>query len=92
MLCCIGLIGGMAVGQSLGGHWTFTAPAVGFGLGLYGDMKFMHGKHGKDSSDSNSKNKMSCCGSSSKEKKTEKPLLQSSLSDTDTKTVQRDSG
>ncbi len=90
MLCCIGLIGGMAVGQSLGGHWTFTAPAVGFGLGLYGDMKFMHRMHGHGSTDSNSKNKMSCCDSSSKENKTEKPLLQSGLSDT--KTVQRDSG
>jgi hypothetical protein len=92
MLCCVGLIGGMAVGQSLGGHWTYTAPAIGFGLGLYGDMKFMHRMHGHGSPDSNSKNKMSCCSPSSKEKKSEKPLLQRSLSDTDAKTVQRDSG
>jgi len=90
MLCCVGLIGGVAVGQSLGGYWTYAAPAIGFGLGLYGDMKFMHGKHGQDSLDSNSKNKMPYCGSSSKRKKTEKPLLQSGLSDT--KTVRRDSG
>ena len=45
MLCCIGLIGGMAVGQSLGGPWTFIAPAAGFGIGLVADMKLMHG-HG----------------------------------------------
>ena len=49
MLCCVGLFGGMAVGQSLGGHWNITAPAVGFGLGLYGDMKLMRGMHGKNS-------------------------------------------
>ena len=47
MLCCIGLIGGMAVGQSLGGPWTFIAPAAGFGIGLVADMKFMHGHHKK---------------------------------------------
>jgi len=45
MLCCVGLIGGMAVGQSLGGPWTFIAPAAGFGIGLVADMKLMHG-HG----------------------------------------------
>lgn len=43
MLCCVGLIGGMAVGQSLGGPWTYIAPAAGFGIGLLADMKFMHG-------------------------------------------------
>lgn len=43
MLCCVGLIGGMAVGQSLGGPWTYIAPAAGFGIGLVADMKFMHG-------------------------------------------------
>ena len=47
MLCCVGLIGGMAVGQSLGGPWTFIAPAAGFGIGLIADMKFMHGHHKK---------------------------------------------
>ena len=47
MLCCVGLIGGMAVGQSLGGPWTFIAPAAGFGIGLVADMKFMHGHHKK---------------------------------------------
>jgi len=43
MLCCVGLIGGMAVGQYLGGPWTLIAPAAGFGIGLVGDMKFMKG-------------------------------------------------
>ena len=47
MLCCVGLIGGMAVGQSLGGPWTVIAPAAGFGIGLLADMKFMKGMHGK---------------------------------------------
>ncbi len=45
MLCCAGLIGGLYVGQSLGGPWTVIAPATGFGIGLVGDMKLMHGKH-----------------------------------------------
>jgi len=47
MLCCVGLIGGLAVGQSLGGPWTYIAPAAGFGIGLVADMKFMHGRHNK---------------------------------------------
>lgn len=47
MLCCVGLIGGMAVGQSLGGPWAVIAPAAGFGIGLLADMKFMKGMHGK---------------------------------------------
>jgi len=47
MLCCVGLIGGMAIGQSLGGPWTYIAPAAGFGIGLVGDMKFMKGMHKK---------------------------------------------
>ena len=53
MLCCIGLYSGLAVGRSIGGQWTVIAPAIGFGLGLYGDMKLMRGvhRHGKDSSD-----------------------------------------
>ncbi|GBE04416.1 hypothetical protein BMS3Abin10_00032 [bacterium BMS3Abin10] len=42
MLCCVGLIGGLVVGLYLGGPWTFIAPAIGFGVGLVGDMKFMH--------------------------------------------------
>ena len=45
MLCCVGLIGGLAVGQSLGGPWTYIAPAAGFGIGLVADMKFMKGMH-----------------------------------------------
>ena len=52
MLCCVGLIGGMAVGQSLGGPWTYIAPAAGFGIGLVADMKFMgkmhHGGGGRE--------------------------------------------
>jgi len=47
MLCCVGLIGGLAVGQYLGEPWTFIAPAAGFGIGLAGDMKFMRGHHKK---------------------------------------------
>ena len=47
MLCCVGLVGGMLVGQSLGGPWTYIAPAAGFGIGLVADMKFMHGHHKK---------------------------------------------
>lgn len=43
MMCCVGLIGGAAVGQALGGPWTFIAPAAGFGLGLLADMKMMKG-------------------------------------------------
>ena len=47
MLCCVGLIGGAAVGQALGGPWTVIAPAAGFGIGLIADMKFMKGMHGQ---------------------------------------------
>jgi len=36
----------MAVGQSLGGPWTYIAPVAGFGIGLVADMKFMKGIHG----------------------------------------------
>ncbi len=43
MLCCVGLIGGAVVGQSLGGPWTFIAPAAGFGIGLVADMKMLKG-------------------------------------------------
>lgn len=45
MLCCVGLFGGFAVGQYLGGPWTYIAPAAGFGIGLMADMKFMKGHH-----------------------------------------------
>ena len=47
MLCCVGLIGGMAVGQYLGGPWTVIAPAAGFAIGLVGDMRFMKGFHNR---------------------------------------------
>lgn len=43
MLCCVGLFGGLAVGQALGGPWTVIAPAAGFAAGLAGDMKLMKG-------------------------------------------------
>ncbi len=90
MLCCVGLIGGLYVGQSLGGHWTITAPVVGFGLGFYGDMKLMRGMHGQNPPNSNHKSKMSCCDSSPKREKTENPLLQGS--DINAKEVLQDSG
>jgi hypothetical protein len=90
MLCCVGLFGGYYVGQSLGGHWTITAPAMGFGLGFIGDMKLMRGMHGKNSPNSNHKSKMSSFDSSPKREKTENPLLQGS--DINTKEVRRDSG
>jgi hypothetical protein len=90
MLCCVGLVGGLYVGQSLGGFWTITAPVVGFGLGFYGDMNLMRGMHVQNSPNSNHKSKMSCCDSSPKREKTENPLLQGS--DINTKEVRRDSG
>lgn len=90
MLCCAGLFGGLYVGQSLGGHWTFTAPVIGFGLGLYGDMKLMRGMHGHHSSDGNHHRAMSNQDSSPKFEKTENPLLQSS--GLNPEEVRRDSG
>lgn len=51
MLCCVGLIGGYVVGQSLGGPWTIIAPAAGFGIGLAADMKFMKGHHKRHDQD-----------------------------------------
>ncbi len=39
MLCCLGLVVGFAIGQYLGAPWTIIVPAVGFVLGLLGDMK-----------------------------------------------------
>jgi hypothetical protein len=81
MLCCVGLFGGFYVGQSLGGHWSFTAPAIGFGVGLVGDMKLMRGMHGHNSSNSNHR---------LKPENTENPPLQGS--DINTEEVRRDSG
>ncbi|MFQ6081337.1 MAG: YHS domain-containing protein [Candidatus Bathyarchaeia archaeon] len=46
MLCCLGLFVGFAIGSTLGGPWTFIAPAIGFGLGFMGDRKLMRGSHG----------------------------------------------
>ena len=48
MMCCVGLFGGLAVGQALGGPWTFVAPAAGFAVGLVGDMKMMKGHQKAD--------------------------------------------
>ena len=45
MLCCVGLFGGLYIGQQLGGNWIYIASAAGFGLGLLGDMKLMHKSH-----------------------------------------------
>lgn len=47
MLCCVGLIAGISVGQSLGGPWAYIAPAAGFGIGFLADMKLMKGMHKK---------------------------------------------
>jgi hypothetical protein len=47
MLCCVGLFGGVALGQALGGPWTLIAPAAGFGIGFLADMKMMKGMHGQ---------------------------------------------
>lgn len=78
MLCCFGLYGGVAVGQSLGGHWTITAPAVGFGLGLFGDMKLMRTIFRQNSPNNNSKSKMLCCDLFAKREKTANLLLRGS--------------
>ena len=90
MLCCVGLMGGLAVGQSLGGSWTVTAPAIGFGLGLFGDTKLMRGMHGHNSQNGDHKSEMSSYDSSPKQEKTENLLLQGS--GINTKEARRDSG
>lgn len=46
MMCCIGLFGGLAIGQAMGGPWTVIAPAAGFGAGFLVDMRLMKGMHG----------------------------------------------
>lgn len=69
MLCCVGLYGGIAVGQMMGGYWRVAAPPVGFAVGFAGDMLLMYGilgKAAKGSGDSNNSNhkgkkKMPCC-------------------------------
>jgi len=47
MLCCLGLFAGLIIGSTLGGPWFFTAPAVGFGLGLLLDVKLMRSNRGR---------------------------------------------
>jgi len=47
MLCCAGLFGGVLVGFVIGGPFIFIAPAIGFVLGLFGDIIFMRGKQGR---------------------------------------------
>lgn len=51
MLCCVGLVAGIMVGQYFGGIWTFISPAIGFVLGLVGDMKLMKCHWGSSESD-----------------------------------------
>lgn len=46
MLCCLGLFAGFALGSTLGDPWTLIGPAIGFGLGVLGDIKLVHGSHG----------------------------------------------
>jgi len=58
MLCCIGLFIGFAIDSIVGGPWMLIMPAIGFGLGLIGDIKLMHSKH-KAQKDY----KKGCCGS-----------------------------
>lgn len=60
MLCCLGLFVGAAIGSMLGGPWTYTAPTIGFGLGLIGDMKLMRGRHAGHGG-----NEGGCCGGGS---------------------------
>jgi len=45
MLCCAGLIAGFYIGLTLEGVWSFITPALGFVLGLIGDMKLLRGRH-----------------------------------------------
>lgn len=93
MLCCAGLFGGLYVGQSLGGHWTITAPAIGFGLGLVGDMKLMrgmHGLHGHNSPDGVHKSSISGDDSFPRMEKAEILLIPGS--DINTKEARGDSG
>jgi len=46
MLCCLGLVAGLAVGSALGGPWALIAPVAGLGLGLIGDLTLVkHGLH-----------------------------------------------
>lgn len=46
MLCCLGLVAGLAVGSALGGPWALIAPVTGLGLGLIGDLTLIkHGLH-----------------------------------------------
>lgn len=61
MLCCAGLIGGVYVGQYLGGSWTLIAPATGFGIGLVGDIKFMRKMHHRPSNTDEEKQHIPHC-------------------------------
>ena len=52
MLCCLGLVAGVAAGAALGGPWAFLAPIAGFGLGLIRDFTLMrHGLRGISKND-----------------------------------------
>src|SRR3989344_529946 len=41
MICCIGLLIGLAIGAALGGPWILIMPAGGFVIGLIVDMKLI---------------------------------------------------
>lgn len=70
-MCCAGLVGGLALGQFLGGPWTLLGPGLGFALGLLGDMRMMNRTTKRRTMvDVNSirstfseKQSMTCCGS-----------------------------
>lgn len=63
MLCCVGLIGGAAVGQAMGGPWTWIGPAAGFGIGLVADMRMMRGDQETGAQQAESG---ACCGVASR--------------------------
>ena len=57
MICCIGLLIGLAIGAALGGPWILIMPAGGFVIGLIMDMKLI--KHCCKGNDVNQKIKLS---------------------------------
>lgn len=75
MLCCVGMFGGFAIGQAVGGPWTVIAPAAGFGIGLVADMRLMRGRQKANAEPKApeqgaaaapaAQNAASCCGAAS---------------------------
>jgi len=41
LFCCVGLFESFIIGSMLGGSLATLAPALGFGIGLIGDIKLM---------------------------------------------------